>query len=181
MYARILWISTCGRLSHYGKGAKILSLTSLMHKSMNFITSSQARWNFCVPPFVSAETWHSMMREKMEIGKFFLGCRELGLRLGVSYKTASEHLIKLEEYEIIEVLSKGRMIGRQATDFKWLLARYTPHHHMSFTVLTMLHIFRTTKSCMVRWRKCFRVVSGRRSISKTVIPVAQKRSTPGNI
>ena len=60
---------------------------------------------------------------KTETGKFFLGCRELGIRLGVSHKTASEYLIKLEGYEIIEVLSKGRMIGRQATEFKWLLAR----------------------------------------------------------
>ena len=58
---------------------------------------------------------------KTETGKFFLGCRELGLRLGVSHKTASEYLNKLEGYEIIEVLSKGRMIGRQATEFKWLL------------------------------------------------------------
>ena len=58
---------------------------------------------------------------KTQTGKFFLGCRELGLRLGVSHKTASEYLNKLEGYEIIEVLSKGRMIGRQATEFKWLL------------------------------------------------------------
>lgn len=58
---------------------------------------------------------------KTETGKFFLGCRELGIRLGVSHKTASEYLNKLEGYEIIEVLSKGRMIGRQATEFKWLL------------------------------------------------------------
>jgi DNA-binding transcriptional regulator YhcF (GntR family) len=57
---------------------------------------------------------------KTETGKFFLNCRELGLQLGVSHKTASEYLNKLEEYEIIEVLSKGRMIGCQATEFKWL-------------------------------------------------------------
>jgi len=59
--------------------------------------------------------------EKTKIGELFLSCRELGVRLGVSHKTASLYLKELVEYEIIKVVSLGRMKNRKATKFDWML------------------------------------------------------------
>ena len=59
--------------------------------------------------------------EKTEIGDFFLSCRELGLRLGVTHKTASIYLQELVECEIIKVISTGRMTNRRASEYHWML------------------------------------------------------------
>ena len=59
--------------------------------------------------------------EKIEIGDFFLSCRELGLRLGVTHKTASLYLQELVECEIIKVINIGRMISRRASEYHWML------------------------------------------------------------
>ena len=60
---------------------------------------------------------------KTDMGKFFLGCRDLGTRLGISHKSASTYLLELVDLKIIRVISSGRMIKRQASEYEWLLAR----------------------------------------------------------
>ena len=59
---------------------------------------------------------------KTDTGKFFLGCRDLGTRLGINHKTASKYLLELVNYEIIKVVSAGRMIKRQASEYEWMLS-----------------------------------------------------------
>jgi len=59
---------------------------------------------------------------KTDIGKFFLGCRDLGIRLGINHKTASKYLLELVNYKIIKVVSAGRMIKRQASEYEWMLS-----------------------------------------------------------
>lgn len=54
---------------------------------------------------------------KTDIGKFFLGCRDLSIRLGINHKTASKYLQELVNYKIIKVVSAGRMIKRQASEY----------------------------------------------------------------
>ena len=59
---------------------------------------------------------------KTDTGKFFLGCRDLGTRLGINHKTASKYLLELVNYEIIKMVSAGRMIKRQASEYEWMLS-----------------------------------------------------------
>ena len=59
---------------------------------------------------------------KTDTGKFFLGCRDLGTRLGINHKRASLHLLELVELEIIRVSSAGRMVGRKASEYEWMLS-----------------------------------------------------------
>jgi len=58
---------------------------------------------------------------KTDMGKFFLGCRDLGTRLGISHKSASTYLLELVDLKIIRVISAGRMIKRQASEYEWML------------------------------------------------------------
>jgi hypothetical protein len=105
------------------QGCENTFANELNAEEFEFYNEFSGSMEFLHSPFRICRDLAFYDKGKTETGKFFLGCRELGLRLGVSHKTASEYLNKLEGYEIIEVLSKGRMIGRQATEFKWLLAR----------------------------------------------------------
>ena len=105
------------------EGCENTFANELKPEELEFYNEFSGSMEFLHSPFRICRDLAFYDEGKTETGKFFLGCRELGLRLGVSHKTASEYLIELEGYEIIEVLSKGRMIGRQATEFKWLLAR----------------------------------------------------------
>jgi len=59
--------------------------------------------------------------EGLTQGTFFLSCRELGKRIGKTHKYASFLLNELCEFEIIECIQVGKMSGRKASEYRWLL------------------------------------------------------------
>ena len=58
--------------------------------------------------------------KRTEVGEFFLSCRELGKRLGVSHEKANRMLYEFsEELQLIKLIENGKAAGRKATLYKW--------------------------------------------------------------
>ena len=55
-------------------------------------------------------------------GEFFLSCRELGKRIGVSHEKANRMLREFsDEFELIKIIEVGKAAGRKATIYRWSL------------------------------------------------------------
>jgi len=53
-------------------------------------------------------------------GEFFLSCRELGNRIGVSHEKANRLLNEFsDEFELIKIIEMGKAAGRKATVYRW--------------------------------------------------------------
>ena len=60
--------------------------------------------------------------KRTEVGEFFLSCRELGKRLGVSHEKANRMLYEFsEELQLIKLIENGKAAGRKASMYKWNL------------------------------------------------------------
>lgn len=60
--------------------------------------------------------------KRTEVGEFFLSCRELGKRLGISHEKANRMLYEFsEELQLIKLIENGKAAGRKATGYKWLV------------------------------------------------------------
>ena len=53
--------------------------------------------------------------KRTEVGEFFLSCRELGKRLGVSHEKANRILYEFsEELQLIKLIENGKTAGRES-------------------------------------------------------------------